>query len=68
MSIPKAASKGRDPNHFLNAFKRGLQQCSVQAQQYGACVAGKVPAVERGVCEKEFAALKACMRHSLKGK
>lgn len=34
----------------------------VQMQAYGQCVASKVPAVERGMCEKEFLALKACMR------
>ena len=34
----------------------------VQMQAYGQCVASKVPAVEQGMCEKEFLALKACIR------
>lgn len=34
----------------------------LQMQAYGQCVASKVPAVEQGMCEKEFLALKACIR------
>jgi hypothetical protein len=31
-----------------------------QVAAYGACVKGALPAVERGACEKEFAALRTC--------
>jgi hypothetical protein len=34
--------------------------CGAQVSAYGACVKGALPAVERGACEKEFAALRTC--------
>ena len=32
---------------------------------YGQCVATKVPAVEKGMCEKEFLTLKACVQNAV---
>lgn len=66
MSPSPAPTSVRDPKRFLTAFKRGLQECSSEAKTYGVCIAQKVPAVEKGICSKEFAALRACMRKSLK--
>lgn len=39
--------------------------CFLQAKLYGTCVASKLPEVEKGQCEKEFVALKACMQQSV---
>lgn len=36
-----------------------------QAKTYGTCVASKLPEVEKGQCEKEFGALKACMQRAV---
>ncbi|KAH9546674.1 hypothetical protein CY35_12G111900 [Sphagnum magellanicum] len=49
-------------------FKRVLLRCSVDMQAYGQCVTSKLPAVELGICEKEFRALKTCMERVVKNK
>jgi hypothetical protein len=36
--------------------------CSVQLAAYGACVVAKAEVLDKGVCQKEFEALKACFR------
>ncbi|KAJ4970794.1 hypothetical protein NE237_003893 [Protea cynaroides] len=51
-----------------STLKRILVNCASQAKDYGSCVAGKVPQVERDMCLKEFLALKACMQNMLRGK
>lgn len=38
---------------------------SVQAKDYGSCVAAKVPQVERDMCLKEFLALRNCMQNTV---
>ena len=42
----------------------------VQIRAYGACIVGKLDqgaqGVERGACEAEFTALKACFRQQLR--
>lgn len=38
---------------------------SVQAKEYGSCVAAKVPQVERDMCLKEFLALRNCMQNTV---
>jgi hypothetical protein len=40
----------------------------LQMQAYGQCVTSKLPAVELGICEKEFRALKTCMERAVKNK
>lgn len=52
--------KGTGPGSFTHAFREGLVRCRAQAQAYGACVRAALPAVEKGACEREFAALRAC--------
>jgi hypothetical protein len=37
----------------------------LQMQAYGQCVTSKLPAVELGICEKEFQALKTCMERAV---
>lgn len=37
----------------------------LQMQAYGQCVTSKLPAVELGICEKEFRALKTCMERAV---
>jgi hypothetical protein len=37
----------------------------LQMQAYGQCVTSKLPAVELGICEKEFRALKNCMERAV---
>jgi hypothetical protein len=39
---------------------RARAPAPAQVQAYGACVQAALPAVERGSCEKEFSALRAC--------
>jgi hypothetical protein len=58
----------KDPKRILEGIRRGLVSCSNEAKLYGTCVASKLPEVEKGQCEKEFVALKACMQQSLKKK
>lgn len=37
----------------------------MQAKDYGTCIAGKVPEIERDMCLKEFLALKTCMENAV---
>lgn len=57
--------KEKKPTSIL---QRILVNCSIQAKNYGSCVAAKVPEVEQDMCMKEFCALKNCMQNVLKGK
>jgi hypothetical protein len=43
-------------------FKRVKGSCGVQLAAYGACVVAKEEVLDKGVCQKEFEALKACFR------
>ncbi|XWS56165.1 hypothetical protein CRYUN_Cryun09bG0062800 [Craigia yunnanensis] len=52
----------------ISPLRRILVNCSAQAKEYGACIAAKVPEVERDMCLKEFLALKTCMQNTLRGK
>ncbi|KAK8638886.1 hypothetical protein V6N13_137295 [Hibiscus sabdariffa] len=52
----------------ISPLRRILANCTAQAKEYGACVAAKVPEVERDMCLKEFLALKTCMQNTLRGK
>uniref|UniRef100_A0A7I4E1F6 Mic1 domain-containing protein n=1 Tax=Physcomitrium patens TaxID=3218 RepID=A0A7I4E1F6_PHYPA len=57
-----ASEKGRPlPSPLKNVFLR----CSPAMKEYGQCVATKLPAVEKGMCEKEFLALKTCMQNAV---
>ncbi|XXG81768.1 hypothetical protein AAC387_Pa09g2338 [Persea americana] len=47
-----------------SVLKRVLVSCSSQAKDYGTCIAGKVPKIERDMCLKEFLALKTCMENT----
>lgn len=49
-------------------LKSLVVRCSPAMRQYGLCVASKVPAVEKGMCEKEFLALKSCIQNAAKTK
>lgn len=51
-----------------STLKRILVNCALQAKEYGTCIAGKVPEIERDMCLKEFLALKACMENTLRGR
>ncbi|KAK1562651.1 hypothetical protein QYF36_017719 [Acer negundo] len=51
-----------------STLRRILVNCSVQAKEYGGCVAAKVPEVEHDMCLKQFLALKNCMQNMLRGK
>ncbi|KAK2647317.1 hypothetical protein Ddye_014806 [Dipteronia dyeriana] len=46
-----------------STLRRILVNCSVQAKEYGGCVAAKVPEVEHDMCLKQFLALKNCMQN-----
>ncbi|KAJ1687317.1 hypothetical protein LUZ63_018707 [Rhynchospora breviuscula] len=48
----------------VSIVKRVLINCASQAQEYGKCVAEKVPEVGHDTCLKEFLALKTCMQNS----
>ncbi|SCZ87743.1 BZ3500_MvSof-1268-A1-R1_Chr2-3g05211 [Microbotryum saponariae] len=41
---------------------------STQAMAYGKCIGAKYTEVERGMCEKEFQAFKACVAQHVKRK
>ncbi|GAQ87804.1 hypothetical protein KFL_003780100 [Klebsormidium nitens] len=58
----------KDPKQIIERIRQGLRKCSSEAKAYGTCVASKLPEVEKGQCEKEFAALKACMQQAFKNK
>ena len=47
-------------------LRAGLAACSAQAAAYGACCKALLPAVERGACQAEFAALRSCFLATLK--
>ncbi|KAE8713153.1 hypothetical protein F3Y22_tig00110213pilonHSYRG00023 [Hibiscus syriacus] len=49
----------------LSQLRRILANCTAQAKEYGACVAAKIPEVERDMCLKEFLALKTCMQNTV---
>ena len=38
---------------------------SLQAKEYGSCVAAKVPQVEKDMCLKEFLTLRNCMQNTV---
>ena len=61
----------------LPRVRAALAQCSRQALAYGRCVraasaagggGGGGAAVERGACERRFAALKGCFRQALRNR
>lgn len=58
--------RGRPSQRTSNAIQSGLAVCSTEAQHYGACIRAVLPDVDKGVCEREFQALKACMRKALR--
>ncbi|KAL6986968.1 hypothetical protein U1Q18_012728 [Sarracenia purpurea var. burkii] len=49
-------------------LRRILVNCTTQANEYGNCVAAKVPQVERDMCLKEFLALRNCMQNMVRRK
>ena len=57
----------------LAALRGGLTRCAAlgvrvaQVAAYGACVKALLPAVEKGACEAEFAALRTCFFAAVRG-
>ncbi|ORY38105.1 hypothetical protein BCR35DRAFT_311527 [Leucosporidium creatinivorum] len=57
------------------AIRRPLAQlptafaaCSAQSIAYGKCIGASYTDVERGMCEQEFRAFKACVKEAIKRK
>ncbi|KAL6000863.1 hypothetical protein ACLOJK_006590 [Asimina triloba] len=40
----------------------GASGATTNVKEYGSCIAGKIPEIERDMCLKEFLALKSCMQ------
>ncbi|XVF07410.1 hypothetical protein REPUB_Repub06bG0136400 [Reevesia pubescens] len=70
LSLSLSLSRAVDmkEKNTLSPLRRILLNCTAQSKEYGACVAAKVPEVERDMCLKEFVALKTCMQNTLRGK
>lgn len=45
-----------------SVFKRMMKCCPLEVAAYGACVSTLGDAIDKGACEKQFAALKKCAR------
>jgi len=58
--------KGTGPGSFTAAFRHGLSTCNTQVQAYGACLRAALPAVNKGSCDSEFAALRTCFFAAVK--
>lgn len=56
------------PRHLAPLRKWGVAMgaCSAQAEQYGQCMLAHYQQIERGVCDAEFAAFRACVQTHLK--
>ena len=62
-----AASSAAPYTSFEEHFAAVRLSCAEELTAYGACVNRRLESLERGVCSKEFAALKACADTSLAG-
>ena len=51
---------GADGKKLIKRLATSYGECREQAKAYGACIKLSLAAVEKGACEKEFAALSAC--------
>ncbi len=47
-------------------FSGVLVDCKAEVAAYGACMSSKLGALDKGVCAKEFQALKACSEATLR--
>ncbi|KAL6752567.1 hypothetical protein V8C86DRAFT_2718268 [Haematococcus lacustris] len=54
------------PRSGLARYGASLTTCAEQAAAYGACLKASLPEVERGMCAKEFAALRQCFAAAAK--
>lgn len=59
--------KANSASSASSILRKVLVNCSIQAKDYGNCVAAKIPEVERDMCIKEFTVLRNCMQ-KLRGK
>ncbi|KDE02842.1 hypothetical protein MVLG_06633 [Microbotryum lychnidis-dioicae p1A1 Lamole] len=50
----------------LQRYPTAFAACATQAMAYGKCIGVKYTEVERGMCEKEFQAFKACVAQHVK--
>ncbi|BBM97275.1 hypothetical protein Mp_1g04390 [Marchantia polymorpha subsp. ruderalis] len=55
----------RGGHNLPSSFKKVFVKCSPAMRAYGQCVASKVPAVERGMCSREFMSLKLCVQKAI---
>jgi len=50
------------PTRLGETFKAMVQTCPMEIASYGKCIATNADHIERGICDREFQALKICMR------
>jgi len=53
-------------NGFSKSVLASLTTCSPEVATYGACIKQGLPDIQRGMCEKQFLALKKCFRKELR--
>ncbi|CED83067.1 hypothetical protein [Phaffia rhodozyma] len=51
--------------HPIRAFSSAKKECAVSSTAYGQCILARYKDVERGMCEAEFQAFKACIQKSI---
>ena len=51
---------------FSKSVLQSLTKCSSEVGLYGACIKQGLPDIQRGMCEKQFLALKKCFRAELR--
>lgn len=61
----KTPGETESTKRFVRRLAASFTSCTAEASVYGACVKGKMDAVERGSCEVEFRALSRCFRAQL---
>ena len=49
-------------NSFSKSVLASMTTCSLEVATYGACIKQGLPDIQRGMCEKQFMALKKCFR------
>ncbi|KAK0521477.1 hypothetical protein OC842_006767 [Tilletia horrida] len=62
--MSSAASKVRDLQPLVRLGK-AAGECSIQAQAYGACMLAGYQNAEKGMCQREFVAFKACVQSKM---